>query len=106
MRPIVDRIPLVPVESLHLDLIERLPFFKRHLQWFVENRADFADNVENQTGKDNNHALFLTVINRPRSRKALWYILKKQEFLSRQANDRYKNFTKILLADFRWIPAI
>ena len=38
-------IPLFAVETLEPELLDRLPGFKRRLEWFIENRPDLTDNV-------------------------------------------------------------
>ena len=41
----VGLIPLFAVETLEPELLERLPGFKRRLQWFIENRPDLTEHV-------------------------------------------------------------
>ena len=41
----VGLIPLFAVETLEPELLDRLPGFKRRLEWFIEHRPDLTDNV-------------------------------------------------------------
>ena len=42
----VGLIPLFAVETLEPEIVERLPGFKRRMQWFIDNRPDFAEHIE------------------------------------------------------------
>src|SRR4051794_11776724 len=41
----VGLIPLFAVETLEPELLDRLPDFKRLLEWFIDNRRDLVRNV-------------------------------------------------------------
>ncbi len=45
VRSMVGLIPLFAVETLEPELLDRLPGFKRRLEWFIENRPDLTGNV-------------------------------------------------------------
>ena len=45
VRSMVGLIPLFAVETLESDIVDRLPGFKRRMQWFLENRPDLTRNV-------------------------------------------------------------
>ena len=45
VRSMVGLIPLFAVETLEPEMLDRLPGFKRRLEWFVEHRHDLTDNV-------------------------------------------------------------
>ena len=45
IRSMVGLIPLFAVETLEPELLDRLPGFKRRLEWFIENRPDLTGNV-------------------------------------------------------------
>jgi len=81
VRSIVGLIPLFAVETLDADLIDRLPRFKHRMQWFIENRPDFAQHVETQS-HDGGVRRFLSLVSRDRLRSVLRYMLDEQEFLS------------------------
>ena len=50
VRSMVGLIPLFAVETLASETVDQLPGFKRRMQWFLENRPDFAQHVETETG--------------------------------------------------------
>ena len=45
VRSMVGLIPLFAVETLEPELLDRLPGFKRRLEWFLENRPDLIEHV-------------------------------------------------------------
>src|SRR5947209_6772494 len=45
VRSMVGLIPLFAVETLDAEVVDRLPGFKKRMQWFIENRPDLTDNV-------------------------------------------------------------
>jgi hypothetical protein len=81
VRSMVGLIPLFAVEILDSHMVDRLPGFKRRMQWFLENRPDFAVQVETATGPSGVRR-FLSLVNRDRLRKVLGYLLDENEFLS------------------------
>ncbi|HTD52148.1 MAG TPA: glucosidase, partial [Thermoanaerobaculia bacterium] len=81
IRSMVGLIPLFAVETLESDIVDRLPGFKRRMQWFIENRPDFANYVETQTTPDGVRR-FLSLVNRDRLRSVMRYLLDENEFLS------------------------
>jgi len=81
IRSMVGLIPLFAVETLEPEIVDRLPGFKRRMQWFIENRPDFGDHVETQTG-DSGVRRFLALANPSRLRSILRYMLDETEFLS------------------------
>ena len=82
IRSMVGLIPLFAVETLESDIVDRLPGFKRRMQWFIENRPDFGNHVETQTTADGTVRRFLSLVNRDRLRSVLRYLLDENEFLS------------------------
>ena len=46
VRSMVGLIPLFAVETLEPDIVDRLPGFKRRMQWFIDNRPDFREHVD------------------------------------------------------------
>ena len=82
IRSMVGLIPLFAVETLESEIVDRLPGFKRRMQWFIENRPDFGNHVETQTTPDGTVRRFLSLVNRDRLRSVLRYLLDEGEFLS------------------------
>jgi len=81
IRSMVGLIPLFAVETLDSELIDSLPRFKHRMQWFIENRPDFAQHLETQS-QDGEVRRFLSLVNRDRLRSVLRYMLDEEEFLS------------------------
>ncbi|MGH9363945.1 MAG: MGH1-like glycoside hydrolase domain-containing protein, partial [Thermoanaerobaculia bacterium] len=82
VRSMVGLIPLFAVETLASDILDKLPGFKRRMQWFLENRPDFAANVETDTTPDGGVRRFLALVNRQRLKSICRYLLDESEFLS------------------------
>jgi hypothetical protein len=77
----VGLIPLFAVETLEPEVVDRLPGFKRRMQWFIDNRPDFASHVET-ISTDEGSRRFLSLVNRHRLRSVCSYLLDPEEFLS------------------------
>jgi hypothetical protein len=61
--------------------VDKLPGFKKRMQWFMENRPDFANHVETRIDEDGRVQRFLSLVNRHRLRSVLRYMLDENEFL-------------------------
>jgi hypothetical protein len=81
VRSMVGLIPLFAVETLDSELIDSLPRFKHRMQWFIENRPDFAQHLETQSS-DGEVRRFLSLVSRDRLKSVLRYMLDEEEFLS------------------------
>ncbi len=83
VRSLVGLIPLIAVEVLDRDVIDRLPGFKKRLQWFLKYRPDLAQHIsflETQDGAD--QLLLLAVPKRDKLERVLRRLLDEDEFLS------------------------
>jgi len=81
VRSMVGLIPLFAVETLDSELVDSLPRFKHRMQWFIENRPDFAQHLETQS-YDGGVRRFLSLVSRDRLKSVLRYLLDEEEFLS------------------------
>jgi Mannosylglycerate hydrolase MGH1-like glycoside hydrolase domain len=81
VRSMVGLIPLFGVETLDPKIVDRLPSFKRRLQWFIENRPELGNHVETQS-TDEGPRRFLSLVNRHRLKRVLGYMLDENEFFS------------------------
>jgi hypothetical protein len=84
IRSMVGLIPLFAVEVMEDAVIERLPGFRKRLQWFLENRQDLAQHIsycESGCGCQPGRRL-LAIPSRVRLEKVLRYLLDENEFLS------------------------
>jgi hypothetical protein len=83
-RSMVGIIPLFAVEVLESSVIERLPGFKRRMDWFLENRRDLSRHIsylERSADSAHGHRL-LAIPSRERLARVLRYVLDENEFLS------------------------
>ncbi|MFN7975176.1 MAG: glucosidase [Acidobacteriota bacterium] len=82
VRSMVGLIPLFAVETLDSEVVDRLPAFKRRMQWFIENRPDLSEHIETQSTDGLKMRRFLSLVNKDRLRQVLRYMLAEDEFLS------------------------
>jgi hypothetical protein len=78
----VGLIPLFAVETLDPELLERLPGFKRRLEWFVDNRPDLVGNVACMRTRGAAERRLLSIVDRDKLRRILQIMLDEREFLS------------------------
>jgi mannosylglycerate hydrolase MGH1-like protein len=85
VRSLVGLIPLIAVEVLEEKVIDRLPGFRKRLNWFIENRKDLADQIAHletrAEGRGRGRRL-LAIPSRPRLERVLRRMLDETEFLS------------------------
>jgi hypothetical protein len=82
LRSMVGLIPLFAVETLEPDIVDRLPGFKRRLQWFIDNRPDFREHVELVETPGGGVRRLLSIVNREQLPRVLRFMLDEAEFLS------------------------
>jgi hypothetical protein len=82
VRSMVGLIPLFAVETLEPEELDRLPGFKRRLDWFIDHRADLVQNVACMRAPGRGERRLLTVVSRERLRRVLEIMLDEREFLS------------------------
>ncbi|HTP31529.1 MAG TPA: hypothetical protein VMJ75_05100 [Candidatus Acidoferrales bacterium] len=82
IRSMVGLIPLFAVETLEPALVNRLPGFKRRLEWFIEHRRDLAGNVASMELPGKGERRLLSIVDRDQLRRILRVLLDEKEFLS------------------------
>jgi len=82
VRSMVGLIPLFAVETLEPDLIEKLPEFKRHMEWFLNYRPDLAGLVSRWTEPGMGARRLLSLLRGHRMKCLLKRMLDETEFLS------------------------
>jgi hypothetical protein len=82
IRSMVGLIPLFAVEILEPELLEKLPAFKRRLEWFIDNRADLMDDMACIRTPGKSGRRLLSIANPEQLRRILGYMLDESEFLS------------------------
>jgi len=82
VRSMVGLIPLFAVETLEPDLLDRVPEFKRRLEWFLEYRPDLAALVSHWNVEGHGKRRLLSLLRGKRMKKLLKRMLDETEFLS------------------------
>jgi hypothetical protein len=85
VRSMVGLVPLLAVEVLDDALIQRLPGFKKRMDWFLNNRPDLGESSSYYSKCDANGGQgrrLLAIPSRERLLRLLRYLLDEQEFLS------------------------
>jgi hypothetical protein len=84
-RSMVGLLPLIAVEVIEQDLIDKLPGFKNRMDWFLAHRPELARHVsymESHHGKGGDGHRLLAIPSRERLERVLGYLLDEKEFLS------------------------
>jgi hypothetical protein len=82
VRSMVGLIPLFAVETLEPDMLNRLPGFKRRLEWFIDNRPDLTQSVACMRTPGQQERRLLSIVSQEQLRRVLRVMLDEQEFLS------------------------
>ena len=82
IRSMVGLIPLFAVETLEPEVLDRLPGFKRRLEWFIDNRPDLTDNFACMRSEGAGERRLLSIADKDKLRSILKYMLDEREFLS------------------------
>jgi len=82
IRSMVGLIPLFAVETLEPELLDRLPAFKRRLEWFIDKRPDLTRNLACMRTAGKGERRLLSMANQEQLRRILGYMLDEGEFLS------------------------
>jgi hypothetical protein len=82
IRSMVGLIPLFAVETLEPELLEKLPGFRRRLEWFLMHRPDLASLVSHWQSPGRGERRLLSLLRGHRMKKLLKRMLDETEFLS------------------------
>jgi hypothetical protein len=82
IRSMVGLIPLFAVETLEPEIVDRLPGFKRRMQWFVDNQPDIPEHIEMTQRSARGVRRLLSLVNRKQLKRVLAHMLDEDEFLS------------------------
>jgi hypothetical protein len=84
VRSLVGMVPLLAVEILESDTIERLTGFKKRMQWFLDHREDlpWQATCKHAHGDEGGGHRLLAIPTRERLIRVLRYLLDESEFLS------------------------
>ena len=82
VRSMVGLIPLFGVETLEPEAIDKLPGFKRRMQWFIDNHPDVPDHIDMSQKSARGTRLLLSLVSKKRLGRVLSRMLDESEFLS------------------------
>jgi hypothetical protein len=82
VRSMVGLIPLFAVETLEPSVVDRMPGFKRRMQWFIDNRRDLTHNVASMVVPGVGERRLLSIADPGQLRRILARVLDEREFLS------------------------
>src|SRR6201993_655421 len=82
IRSMVGLIPLFAVETLEPEIVDRLPGFKRRMQWFIDNHPDVPEHIEMTQRSARGGRRLLSLVSRKQLKRVLSRMLDETEFLS------------------------
>jgi hypothetical protein len=85
VRSLVGLLPLIAVETITQETVDRLPGFKKRMQWFLRNRPELARFITYMECKRRNGSDLYYLLALPsceRLQRMLRYLLDEKEFLS------------------------
>jgi hypothetical protein len=82
VRSMVGLIPLFAVETLDSNQLQRMPSFKRRMDWFIENRPDLTANLACMRTPGEGERRLLSIVDPDKLRRVLTIMLDENEFLS------------------------
>ena len=103
VRSMVGLIPLFAVETIEPEMLNRMPGFKRRMEWFIENRKDLIGNVACMRTPGEQERRLMSIVDRDQLRRVLRVMLDEREFLSdygiRSVSRVHKDRPYSLIAD-------
>jgi hypothetical protein len=82
VRSMVGLIPLFAVTTIEPALLEKVPTFKKHLEWFLEHRPHLAKLVSRWYEPKMGDRRLLAILRGHRMKRVLYRMLDENEFLS------------------------
>ncbi len=82
LRSMVGLIPLFAVQTLEPVVVNKLPGFKRRMQWFLDHHPDVPNHVDMTQQSAHGTRHLLSIVNRERLLRVLRIMLGEDEFLS------------------------
>jgi len=85
VRSLVGLLPLIACEKIEESVIDRLPGFRKRMQWFLDNRPDLCQGIscmQPRQAPDGHVHRLLALTTPERLRSLLRYMLDEEEFLS------------------------
>jgi len=82
VRSMVGLTPLFAAMTLEPGKLDRLPGFKRRMQWFMDNMPHMKDHVDTSEKSERGERILLSLVDRQRLVRVLRVMLDESEFLS------------------------
>jgi mannosylglycerate hydrolase MGH1-like protein len=82
IRSMVGLIPLFATETYEPEDIQRLPGFRKRMQWFLDHHPDLHEHVDMSQQTKAGPRLLLSIANRPKLERICRYVFDENEFLS------------------------
>jgi Mannosylglycerate hydrolase MGH1-like glycoside hydrolase domain len=82
VRSMVGLIPLFAVETLEPEVLDKLPGFKKRLEWFIDNRPDLIGHAACMRTPGMEERRLLSIVTLERLRRVLAVMLDEKEFFS------------------------
>ncbi len=82
VRSMVGLVPLFAVATIESDLLDKLPDFKKRMQWFIDNRPDLTENINCARKPGLGERRLLSIAYRSRLERVLKIMLDENEFFS------------------------
>ncbi len=103
VRSMVGLIPLFAVETLEPEVVNKLPAFRRRMQWFIENRPELREHVSEAIKPGGGTRRLLSIVTREQLPRILKFMLDEGEFLSphgiRAVSQVHRDHPYVLTAD-------
>jgi Glycosyl hydrolase family 63 C-terminal domain len=82
LRSMVGLIPLFAVTTLDPAVLDKMPGFKRRMNWFIKHRPDLCGNIASITRHGVDQRILLSLVQPARLKRMLQVMLDESEFLS------------------------
>ena len=82
IRSFVGLIPLFAVETIEAASLEKLPRFRRRMQWFIDHRSHLMEHLTLRNTERNNDRFLLSLVNEDQLKRMLARMLDSDQFLS------------------------
>jgi len=85
---------LFAVETLEPEIVDRLPGFKRRMQWFIDNHPDMPKHIETTQRSARGVRRLLSLVSRRQLKRVLERMLESRNSCRRMGCARYRDFTQ------------
>ncbi|NGX37480.1 MAG: hypothetical protein K1000chlam2_00636 [Chlamydiae bacterium] len=82
VRSLVGLVPMLGVETLQPELLEKMPDFKRRMDWFISKRPDVSCNIACMYSGGQGGRRLMSIVTKDQLIRVLKYMLDEEEFLS------------------------